>query len=423
MYQIDASRALRLARSETLRRVRISVGRTVFALGCTSLLTDVSSEMVSTVLPLYLVLHLGLTPLQFGLVDGIYQGVTALVRLIGGVAADRWHRYKEVAAAGYGLSAVCKIGLIAAGAAWPVLAGIVALDRVGKGIRTAPRDALISLSTTPANLGVAFGVHRAFDSAGALLGPLVALALLARQPDRFDLVFVVSFGFAIVGLAVLLLYVETPASSGNRAMPAPGPYGPPPPPPEATYGRQLASLTMAAGLLSLATVSDAFIYLMVQRQARFNPALFPLMYVGTASAFLLLAVPAGRFADRIGRRVTLLGGHVLLLLVYLVAARPDQGLVTAVTCVLLLGGYYAMTDGILMALASAMCPPARRASGMAVVTTVTSGARFVAPILFGAAWTVYDATSALYLFAGALVGAVLCAALILRATCGESDVR
>jgi MFS family permease len=421
MYQIDASPAFRLARFETLRRVRMGVGRAVFALGCTSLLTDVSSEMVSTVLPLYLVVHLGLTPLQFGLVDGIYQGVTALVRLIGGVAADRWHRYKEVAAAGYGLSAVCKIGLGAAGAAWPVLAGIVALDRVGKGIRTAPRDALISLSTTPANLGVAFGVHRALDSAGALLGPLVALGLLARQPDRFDLVFVVSFAFAIVGLAVLLLFVETPAPSGNRAMAAPASYGPMMPR-EATYGRQLAGLTMAAGLLSLATVSDAFIYLMVQRQGGFNPALFPLMYVGTAGAFLLLAVPAGRLADRIGRRVTLLAGHGLLLLVYLVAARQDQGLVTAVTCVLLLGGYYAMTDGILMALASAMCPPARRASGMAVVTTMTSGARFVAPILFGAVWTVYDATSASYLFAGALVVAVLCAALILRATCGESDI-
>src|SRR6266850_3688491 len=150
MYQIDASATLGLPRPATLRRVRIGVGRTVIALGCTSLLTDVSSEMVSTVLPIYLVLHLGLTPLQFGFIDGIYQGVTALVRLIGGLAADRWHRHKEIAAAGYGISAFCKIGMIAAGAAWPVLASIVAVDRMGKGVRTAPRDALISLSTAPA---------------------------------------------------------------------------------------------------------------------------------------------------------------------------------------------------------------------------------------------------------------------------------
>src|ERR1700759_333982 len=108
MYQIDVSSALRVPTSAAGRRFRVAVSQTVLALGTTSLITDVSSEMVSTVLPLYLVFQLGLTPLQFGFIDGLYQGITAFVRLLGGVVADRWTRYKEIAASGYALSAICK---------------------------------------------------------------------------------------------------------------------------------------------------------------------------------------------------------------------------------------------------------------------------------------------------------------------------
>src|SRR5688572_8298999 len=162
MYQVEAWSALQRARGESRPLTGLRVGRNVVALGVTSLLTDVSSEMVSTVLPIYLVLHLGLTPLQFGVVDGLYYGITTVVRLISGLTADRWRRHKEVALVGYGVSALCKIGMIFSGAAWPLLAGIVTIDRVGKGVRTAPRDALISLSTPPENLALGFGVHRAF---------------------------------------------------------------------------------------------------------------------------------------------------------------------------------------------------------------------------------------------------------------------
>ena len=126
------------------------VGPNVFFLGLTSFLTDISSEMVASILPIYMVFVLRLTPLQIGVVDGLYQGAAALARLAGGLFADRWRRNREVAAAGYGLSALCKLGLLAVGSAWGPLSGVIALDRVGKGLRTAPRDALISLSSEPA---------------------------------------------------------------------------------------------------------------------------------------------------------------------------------------------------------------------------------------------------------------------------------
>ncbi len=188
------------------------VGKTVIFLGITSLLTDISSEMVSAVLPLYLLYQLQVTTLQLGIVDGIYQGCSGLVRLGAGFAADRWSRQKDVAAAGYGLSAFSRLGLIASGGALVGIGGSVLVDRIGKGIRTAPRDALISLSVPKDTLGTAFGVHRFLDTGGAFLGPLVAFALLSLTPRSFDIVFVPSFSIALIG-QVLRTGVECPSLS------------------------------------------------------------------------------------------------------------------------------------------------------------------------------------------------------------------
>src|SRR5262249_29790786 len=143
-------------------------------------------------------------------------GVGAIVKLAFGFVADRLARHKEVAFLGYALSAVCKVGLLAVGSAWGLLAAVVIVDRTGKGIRTAPRDALISLSSDKSQLGLAFGVHRALDTIGAMIGPLIAFALLALLPNAFDAVFVVSLSFALIGLGVLGLFVQ------NRAVALPG---------------------------------------------------------------------------------------------------------------------------------------------------------------------------------------------------------
>src|SRR5262245_21808808 len=158
-----------------------SVSPVVWKLGWTSFLTDISSEMVNSALPIYLVLHLHLSPLQYGAIDGVYNGLAVvLVSLIGGLIADRSRRHKEAALMGYVLSAVCKLLLLTAGGVWGWLIAVTGLDRIGKGIRGAPRDALISLNTPPKLMASAFAVHRALDAGGALLGPIVAFALLAQ---------------------------------------------------------------------------------------------------------------------------------------------------------------------------------------------------------------------------------------------------
>src|SRR6266850_2716728 len=154
MYQAETSADLRKNKRKLpgSRSSWASVAPTVFLLGMTSLLTDISSEMVSATLPLYLLVALRFSPFQVGVMDGLYQGATVLVRVISGLVADRWRRPKQVAAVGYGLSAICKLGLLIASSSWTAIAGMILLDRVGKGIRTAPRDAMIAASSQPEQL-------------------------------------------------------------------------------------------------------------------------------------------------------------------------------------------------------------------------------------------------------------------------------
>lgn len=406
MYQIEAWSALRKARHDRRPdRSWFSVSRNVWALGVTSLFTDIASEMVGTVLPIYLVLHLGLTPFHYGIVDGLYHGVTALLRLLSGVVVDRSNRCKELAFVGYGISAVSRLGLLFAGVSWPLIASVVAVDRAAKGLRTVPRDVLISLSSQPATLATSFGVHRALDSAGAMLGPLVALAILAALPEAFDVVFVCSFSVAVCGVGVLVFFVRNPKS--RASVPETG--GVLSSLSEFRRGLQdprLLRLTVAATLLSAATVSDGFIYLVLQDQVGFNAGLFPLLYVGTSASYLALAVPAGRLADRVGRRTALLTGYCFLALSYLLTMQSDIGITGLVGCLLLLGTHYALTDGVLMAFASGFLPIDRRGTGLAALTTATSLTRLGASVIFGVLWTQLGLRVALAVFAVGLLLAV-----------------
>ncbi|MFI0928071.1 MFS transporter [Streptomyces sp. NPDC021012] len=366
---------------------RAAVAPTVFALGTVSLVTDVSSEMVTAVLPLYLVAGLGLSPLGFGLLDGVYNGFSALVRLVGGHLADRGGRHKTVAALGYGLSALCKPLLLVAGSL-PLIGAVLAADRTGKGLRTAPRDALISLASPEESRGRAFGVHRAMDTAGALIGPLVAFLILRQAADGYDAVFTVSFCVAAVGVLVLLLFV--PSRPQPPAVPA---EGAPRASLKAAVGLlrvpDVRRLALCALLLGLATVSDSFVYLLLQRRLGVTDRWFALLPIGTAAAFLLLAVPLGRLADRVGRWRVFLGGHAALLLVYGALLSGWQSPALPYLVLALHGGFYAATDGVLMAAAAGRVPPELRSSGLALIQTGQALARFGCSIAFGAAWTAW----------------------------------
>ncbi|MFE9498745.1 MFS transporter [Streptomyces collinus] len=465
-------------RERTLGR---RVAPVVLVLGTVSLITDVSSEMVTAVLPLYLVTTLGFSPLGFGTLDGVYNGVSALVQLTGGHLADRVRNHKLLAGLGYGLSALCKPLLLLAGSIG-TLGAVLALERTGKGLRTAPRDAMISLSTRPENQGRAFGVHRALDTTGAMLGPLAAFLILRTAVDGYDAVFAVSACVAALGVLVLVLFVpggrrnawpeaagpggtgrdgtgargggvpdgESDAAGARGGLPygsgtwdaRPGDAGVRDARPDGTGAQdarpggaelpdgrppvrvrealdllrlpRLRALAGCAALLGLTTVSDAFVYLLLQRRAGVGEQWFTLLPLGTAVVFLLLAVPLGALADRIGRRTVFLAGHVGLLTAYgLLLWAPATPALTPVVLALH-GTFYAATDGVLPAALAGLVPEQLRATGLAIVGTSQALARFCCSLGFGAAWTVWGDGPAL---AGSAIGLLCCAtvaALVLR---------
>ncbi|WP_394825651.1 MFS transporter [Pendulispora albinea] len=380
----------------------------VVALGLVSLVTDISSEMVTAVWPLYLVLGLGLTPLQFGAIDGFSSVATVLVRLLGGHLADRWQRLKAVATFGYALSAISKLGWLLAGASPLALGAVSAADRAGKGIRTAPRDALIASSSTPETLGRSFGVHRAMDTVGAFLGPFAAMGVLKASFGSYDAVFVASFCIAVAGVLLMVTFV------GDRKPPA-----------ASDEGRSLRAaigllrlapfrrIVIWAALLGLVTVSDAFVYLLLQRRWSVDAVYFPMLPLGSAGVYLLLAVPLGHLSDRIGRWVVFLGGHLALMAALLALLGPTHGAVFPVMALALHGIFYAATDGVLMAAAGQWLPTNLQASGMSILQAGQAGARVVSSVLFGWIWTAWDPHAAVLVMASAL-GAVVLAAAIVR---------
>jgi len=391
--------------------VRGRVAGNVVALGAVSLVTDISSEMVAAILPVFLFLNLHLSPAAFGAIDGLYTGATALLRLVGGYVADRTRQRKLVAGIGYGLSALMKPALLLAGRSATAIGAVIAIDRAGKGLRTAPRDALITLSSAPESLGRAFGVHRAMDSTGAFLGPLVAMAVLALTAESFDAIFVTSFCIAMFGVLVLVLFVRDHRDPIEAA-------------PRVDFGQvggMIASpailrLLIASCILGLVTIGDGFVYLILQGREDLSIAWFPLLSVGTMVVYMLLAVPLGALGDRIGLRTVMMGGYLALGLVYLLLVAPIHGILSLVLAVVLYGIFYAATNGVLIALAGSVIPEHLRTTGIALIQTGQALAYLASSIAFGVAWGLWGPVAACKVSAGAVVLAIAASLFLLRRT-------
>jgi len=398
----------------------------VALLGLTSLITDVSSEMAASVLPLYLTAHLGFSALRFGLTDGLLQVVAAITALVTALLADRWRRYREAAGLGYALSAASRVGLLAAHGWLPVLAWLGA-DRVGKGTRTAPRDALLSLSAPPGRLTEAFGLHRALDTGGALAGPLLAVALLSAAPGSYPTVFASAFLIGVVGLALLLLFLRNDPhrDPGVAVVPAQGRADDVAAPRlagrrwwapmvEVWTHRPVRRLLVATLLLSLPAVGDSLLFLTLRHQVGVSAKVFPSLYVVESIGYLVLAVPAGRLADRVGAAWVLLGGQGALAgCCVLLAVHPGPAATVTFGLPLLLGVYYVATDGVLASLASQVIPASARTTGLALVGLALAAGRALAATGYGALWGRSGPDAALAsTMATILVTAALAAALL-----------
>lgn len=400
------------------------VPNVVYWIGLTSLLTDISAEMIASTLPVFLFSVLALSPLQVGFLDGVYHGITALVRVFAGYWADSRAGNRVVALTGYALSALARIAILV-GASFGAIFALVGLlmDRLGKGIRTAPRDALIAAHTPAAQQGAAFGVHRTMDAVGAFVGPLLAAALLWWRPLGFEWLIAVSLGFALAGVlsfwwcvpnaptklrseeeALHLVAQPSVRLSMFDALKI------------AVSDRVFLRILGIATLMSLFTISDGLIFASLQRAAAMEEHLVPLMFVGTAFVFLATAAPIGRVADRIGFLPTILTGYGLLALCYGVFAvgsvmGHSAPILSLGGTIILLGLHYAATDGVLVAFAVRVLPSNVRATGLALLTSAIAVARIGASTLYGYGWEKLTQPVTAALFAAAMTGCLVLAVI------------
>lgn len=387
-----------------------TVGPVVLALGTTSLLTDLSTEMVTSVLPIYLIAWLGAAPWQLGLVEAMQQGVTVLVRLASAWGIDRTGAARPVALVGYALSAVARLPLIALTGIGAVAAAIT-IDRVGKGIRTAPRDALVAANAPPGRTATAFGVHRALDGLGALLGPVVAFVLLTVTGGSFGAVFVVSA--AVAATAVVVLWTFVPAGSRTRRSvagdaPADAPAGR-----GGLRGVGVGRLAAVIAALSACVVADSVVVLALQRRLDLPIGTFPLLFVLVAGTAALASVPVGRWVDRAGPRAAVLAGQTLFGLVAALVALDLGTMAWAAAVVVVLGLAHAATDGVLAAYTAAVARPGRETTAQGVTQTAVALGRVVGALAFGWAWQMAGVTAAAWAWAALAGAAVVVGAFML----------
>ena len=383
---------------------RREIPRSVWALGLVSLFMDLSSEMIHALLPLYLVTVLGASTLTVGFIEGVAEATASITKIFSGALSDYLGKRKLLAALGYGLAAFTKpIFPLASSIAWLTAARFI--DRIGKGIRGAPRDALIA-DLTPSELrGNAFGLRQSLDTIGAVLGPLAAIIFMAAFANDFTAVFWIAVVPAFVSLAIIVFVVHEPQRPpGSRAVHAPLS--------RAELGRLGTGywiIVSVAAIFTLARFSEAFLLLRAQSvglHLAYVPAVMVLMNV----TYTLSAWPAGALSDSIGRYGVLSVGFVLLMLADLVLALGNS-VFAIMAGVALWGLHMGLTQGLLAALVADTAPAELRGTAFGMFNLVTGVALLAASILAGALWD--QAGPSGTFFAGALITAIALASLSL----------
>ncbi len=355
-----------------------NIPRNVWILGFVSLLTDISSKMIESVLPLFLVSILGANLLAVGLIEGIAESTASVLKVFSGALSDYFGQRKKLAVAGYGLSTLVKpLFALATSPGWILMARFG--DRVGKGIRVAPRDALVADVTDKAHLGAAYGLRQSLDTIGAFTGPLAAFALMSVGGQNFRLVFWLALVPGILAVALLALSVREPNSSVNRMQNNPLRWNT-----LRSLGRNYWGLVAVALLFNLGNSSDAFL-LLKARQAGVSNSFVPLTIFVINLTYSLSAYPIGLISDRIGRLGLLVGGFSLYALIYLGFAfsyTPWQVWVLFA----LYGLYQGMSKGILLALVADRIPSNLRATAFGFINLAIGAALLPASLLAGSLW-------------------------------------
>jgi MFS family permease len=387
--------------SKSLFRWREIPG-SVWALGLVSLFMDLSSEMIHALLPLYLVTVLGASTLTVGIIEGIAEATASITKIFSGALSDYLGRRKLLAALGYGLAALTKpVFPLAPSIAWLIAARFI--DRIGKGIRGAPRDALVA-DLTPADLrGTAYGLRQSLDTVGAMIGPLLALVFMAILADNFTAVFWIAVVPAFVSLAIIVFAVREPDLPAHSSK-VQSPFS------RAELGRLSRDYWLVVGvsaIFTLARFSEAFLLLRAQ-SVGLQLALVPLVMVVMNVIYTVSAWPAGALSDRVDRYLVLAAGFAVLILADLVLALGDSAAVVLLGAALW-GLHMGLTQGLFAALVADTAPAELRGTAFGMFNLLGGVALLLASIIAGALW---DAMGPRGTFlAGALITAAALAAL------------
>ena len=380
---------------------RAPLGRTVWALALVSLLTDLSSEMIYPLLPVFLTATLGAGAATLGAIEGAAETTAALLKLASGWWSDRVPRRKPLVVAGYGLASAARPLVALAGTAGQVLA-VRLVDRVGKGIRSSPRDALLAAAVPAAQRGRAFGFHRAADHLGAVLGPLVAFALLRGAGVDVRTVFALAAVPAALAMAALVFGVREapagpPAAAAPRA-PRAGALG------GARPGRPLVALLAAVTVFTLGNSADAFLLLRAA-QLGVPTAMVPLLWALLHVVKSASSTPGGALSDRVGRRPLIAAGWTVYAAVYLGFAAAGAAW-QAWALFAAYGLVSGLTEGAEKALVADLAPAAGRGTAFGWYHAAVGAAALPASLLFGVVWERYGAPAA-FRVGAALAGAAL----------------
>ncbi|MDR3467749.1 MAG: MFS transporter [Xanthobacteraceae bacterium] len=353
--------------------------REIWVLGFVSMLMDISSEMIHGLLPVYLVTVLAASPLTVGVIEGMAEATAAITKLFSGALSDRLHNRKVLTALGYGLAAATKpIFPLASTVGWVVVARFI--DRLGKGIREAPRDALITDLAPATARGASFGLRQALDTVGAFIGPLLAIGLMGLTGNRFTTVFWVAVVPAAGAVALIVFAIKEPARHGDDRKSRPALRAADLRRLGAAYWRLIA----IAALFSLARFSEAF--LLLRASALGLPvALTPVALVIMNVAYAASAYPLGAMSDRIDRSVILSAGLIVLAAADLVIALTN-GWTGLAAGIVLWGLHLGCTQGLLSAMVADVAPEQLRGSAFGVFHLVTGAALLGASFLAGLIW-------------------------------------
>jgi MFS family permease len=370
-----------------------AIPRPVWFLGWTSLFTDAATEMIYPLLPVYLSRVLGASAVSLGIIEGVAEAVNSVLKVISGYWSDRRSRRRPIVIAGYALSSISR-PLIALTMTWPQVLLIRALDRTGKGIRGAPRDALLARFATPSTRGRIFGFHEAMDHVGAIVGPVLATMILFFVPEGYRLVFGLTAIPGAIAVA-LLFFVDEDAAAGDPALKEREQqttnHQPTTNPRHRLPGRVMA-LRGVLLVFSLGNSADAFLLLRLS-DALGGVQYVPLMWAGIHIVKASLSTWGGTLSDRFGRKQMIVSGWIVYALVYLGFAMSTSAS-AFIAWFLFYGVYFAFAEGPAKALVTDLTPPERRGAAFGFYNATIGAGALIASVLFGYLYERFSSSTA-----------------------------